>query len=198
VGSQKRKAKDPETERLQAVLRARLEELIDRFPGRQTELAEKAGLKQSNISETFSHMPTLLKALKICRAAGVTLDWFTGAGGDNALEVRQKRAVDSANQIGARQKKSVDKVADADKAVDRMLTRGQIGLQRAAINANLLEYILKVVRGLDFWNELNPEEQAERVAHAYRTLLSIRSRSANNKPPFRASIISILRGRKTA
>jgi transcriptional regulator with XRE-family HTH domain len=181
VGGPKKKAKDPDTEQLQAVLRARLEELIDRFPGRQTELAEKAGLKQSNISETFSHMPTLLKALKICRAAGVTLDWFTGAGGDNSLEVRQKKAV--------------DKVADADKAVDRMLTRGQIGLQPAAINANLLEYILKVVRGLDFWNKLNPEEQAERVAQTYQALLADRNK---RKLPPKAKIISILRGRKIA
>src|SRR5216683_2626963 len=71
VGGPKTKAKDPEAEQLQAVLRVRLKQLIERFPGRQTELAEKAGLKQSNISETFNHMPTLAKALKICRAAGV-------------------------------------------------------------------------------------------------------------------------------
>lgn len=89
VRGPKTKAKDPEAEQLQAVLRIRLKQLIERFPGRQTELAEKAGLKQSNISETFNHMPTLAKALKICRAAGVTLDWLVG--GDGAIEVRQKK-----------------------------------------------------------------------------------------------------------
>ncbi len=176
MGGPKKKAKDPDTEQLQAVLRARLEELIERFPGRQTELAAKAGLKQSNISETFTHMPTLLKALKICRAAGVTLDWFAGAGGDNSLEARPKKAVD----------KKVD---------DRMLTTAQIGLQPAAINANVLEYILKVVRGLDFWNRLNPEEQAERVAQTYQALLTDRNK---RKLPPKAKIISILRGRKIA
>ena len=174
-----KKARDPETEQLQAVLRGRLQQLIERFPGRQTELAEKAGLKQSNISETFNHMPTLAKAVKICRAGGVTLDWLVG--GDNTLE--------------ARPKKSVDKI---DKADDKMLTKPQITLQPSAINVNVLEYILKVVRGLDFWSELNPEDQAERVAQAYRALLSIRNRGKKNKPPSGATIISILRGRKSA
>jgi len=179
VGSPKKKATDPETEQLQAVLRVRLKQLIERFPGRQTELAEKAGLKQSNISETFNHMPTLAKAVKICRAGGVTLDWLVGK--DNSLEVRPK--------------KSVDKM---DKVDDKMSTRGPIGLQPSAINVRLLEYILKVVRGLDFWSELNPEDQAERVAQAYRALLSIRNRNKKNKLPSGATIISILRGRKTA
>lgn len=177
-GPQK-KARDPETEQLQAVLRGRLKQLIERFPGRQTELAEKAGLKQSNISETFNHMPTLAKAVKICRAGGVTLDWLVG--GDNTLE--------------ARPKKSVDKI---DKADDKMLTKPQSALQPSAINVNVLEYILKVARGLDFWSELNPEDQAERVAQAYRVLLSIRNRGKKNRPPSGATIISILRGRKTA
>jgi transcriptional regulator with XRE-family HTH domain len=167
----KKKARDPETEQLQAVLRGRLQQLIERFPGRQTELAEKAGLKQSNISETFNHMPTLAKAVKICRAAGVTLDWLVG--GDNSLDAREK-------------------------ADDKVLTKPQIALQPSAINVNVLEYILKVAGGLDFWSELNPENQAERVAQAYRALLSIRSRSKKNKLPSGATIISILRGRKTA
>jgi transcriptional regulator with XRE-family HTH domain len=171
VDGPKKKARDPETEQLQAVLRDRLQQLIERFPGRQTELAEKAGLKQSNISETFNHMPTLAKAVKICRAAGVTLDWLVG--GDNSLDAREK-------------------------ADDKVLTKPQIALQPSAINVNVLEYILKVARGLDFWSELNPEDQAERVAQAYRVLLSIRNRSKKNKPPSGATIISILRGRKTA
>jgi transcriptional regulator with XRE-family HTH domain len=171
VDGPKKKARDPETEQLQAVLRGRLQQLIERFPGRQTELAEKAGLKQSNISETFNHMPTLAKAVKICRAAGVTLDWLVG--GDNSLDAREK-------------------------ADDKVLTKPQIALQPSAINVNVLEYILKVAGGLDFWSELNPENQAERVAQAYRALLSIRSRSKKNKLPSGATIISILRGRKTA
>jgi transcriptional regulator with XRE-family HTH domain len=171
VGGPKKKARDPETEQLQATLRVRLQQLIERFPGRQTELAEKAGLKQSNISETFNHMPTLAKAVKICRAAGVTLDWLVG--GDNSLDAREK-------------------------ADDKVLTKPQIALQPSAINVNVLEYILKVARGLDFWSELNPEDQAERVAQAYRALLSVRNRRKKNKLPSGATIISILRGRKTA
>jgi transcriptional regulator with XRE-family HTH domain len=174
VGGPKKTARDSETEQLQAVLRVRLKQLIERFPGRQTELAERAGLKQSNISETFNHMPTLAKAVKICRAGGVTLDWLVG-GGDNSLELRQE--------------KSVDKVAN------KLSTRGKIRLQASAINVSLLEYILKVVRGLDFWNELNPEEQAERVAQTYQALLADRNKE---KQPSRAKVISILRGRKTA
>jgi transcriptional regulator with XRE-family HTH domain len=175
VGSPKNKAKDPEAEQLQAVLRVRLKELIDRFPGRQTELAERAGLKQSNISETFNHMPTLAKAVKICRAGGVTLEWLVGGGVDNSLELRPKRP--------------------ADKLVDKLSTGGKIRLQPSVINVSLLEYILKVVRGLDFWNELNPEEQAERVAQTYQALLADRNKK---KLPPKAKIVSILRGRKTA
>jgi transcriptional regulator with XRE-family HTH domain len=171
----RKKAKDPETEQLQAVLRVRLKQLIERFPGRQTELAEKAGLKQSNISETFNHMPTLAKAVKICRAGGVTLDWLVGGADDNSLELRQKRPV--------------------VKVVDKLSTSDKIRLQPSAINVSLLEYILKVVRGLDFWNELNPEEQAERVAQTYQALLA--ELSMKRLPP-KAKIISILRGRKTA
>lgn len=170
MSSPKKKAKDTETEQLQAVLRVRLKELIERFPGRQTELAERAGLKQSNISETFNHMPTLAKAVKICRAAGVTLDWLAG-GADNSLLQREKELV------------------------DKLPTRVQIRLQPSPINVSLLEYILKVVRGLDFWNELNPEEQAERVAQTYQALLADRNKK---RQPSRAKIISILRGRKTA
>jgi transcriptional regulator with XRE-family HTH domain len=175
VSAPKKRAKDVETEQLQALLRVRLKELIERFPGRQTELAEKAGLKQSNISETFNHMPTLAKAVKICRAGGVTLDWLVGGGGDNSLEVRSKKSVDN--------------------LVNKLSTGGVIRLQPSAINVRLLEYILKVVRGLDSWNELNPEEQAERVAQTYEALLTDRSR---RKQPSRAKVISILRGQKTA
>jgi len=175
----KKKTKDPETERLQAVLRVRLQQLIERFPGRQTELAEKAGLKQSNISETFNHMPTLAKAVKICRAGGVTLDWLVGW--DNSLEAREKKSVDNGDKIN-----------------NKRLPKAQIPLQPPAINVNVLEYILKVARGLDFWSELNPEDQAERVAQAYRALWSIRNRAKKNKLPSGTTIISILRGRKTA
>jgi transcriptional regulator with XRE-family HTH domain len=175
VNAPKKRAKDVETEQLHAQLRVRLKQLIERFPGRQTELAERAGLKQSNISETFNHMPTLAKAVKICRAAGVTLDWLVGGGGDNSLEVRSKKSVDN--------------------LVNKLSTGRVIRLQPSAINVRLLEYILKVVRGLDFWNELNPEEQAERVAQTYQALLADRNKK---RQPSRAKIISILRGRKTA
>ena len=184
VGGPKTKAKDPEAEQLQAVLRVRLKQLIERFPGRQTELAEKAGLKQSNISETFNHMPTLAKALKICRAAGVTLDWLVG--GDGAIEVRQKKSVDKGDDLSRplREKKSVDKVDNLSRAL-----RSDLNFE--GINAILLLHLVFIATEQEFWKELTRKGQAEGVMDAYKILSS--ERASGNKLPSKAKIIRILK-----
>jgi transcriptional regulator with XRE-family HTH domain len=168
VDGPKKKARDPETEQLQAVLRVRLKELIGRFPGRQTELAEKAGLKQSNISETFNHMPTLAKAVKICRAGGVTLDWLVG--GDGAIEVRQKRPVDKGDNLSHP-------------------LRSDLNFE--GINAILLLHLVFIATEQEFWKELTRKGQAEGVMDAYKILSS--EKASGNKLPSKAKIIRILR-----
>lgn len=171
MGSPKKKAKDPETEQLQAVLRARLKELIDRFPGRQTELAERAGLKQSNISETFNHMPTLAKAVKICRAGGVTLDWLVG--GDGASEVRGKKSVDKGDNLS--------RPVHSD-------------LNFQGINGILLLHLVFIATEQEFWKELTRKGQAEGMMDAYKILSS--EKASGNRLPSKAKIIRILRAIK--
>lgn len=184
VSATKKTAKDPETEQLQAVLRIRLKQLIERFPGRQTELAERAGLKQSNISETFNHMPTLAKAFKICRAGGVTLDWLVG--GEGAMEVRQKKSVDKSDNLSRslREKKSVDKVDNLPRAL-----RSDLNFE--GINAILLLHLVFIATEQEFWKELTRKGQAEGVMDAYKILSS--ERASGNKLPSKAKIIRILR-----
>jgi transcriptional regulator with XRE-family HTH domain len=168
VGSRNKKTRDPEAEQLQAIVRARLEQLIDRFPGRQTELAERAGLKQSNISETFNHMPTLAKAVKICRAGGVTLDWLVG--GDAAIEVRPKKSVDKGDNLS------------------RPL-RSDLNFE--GINAILLLHLVFIATEQEFWKELTRKGQAEGVMDAYKILSS--EKASGNKLPSKAKIIRILK-----
>jgi transcriptional regulator with XRE-family HTH domain len=168
VSVSEKNTKDPETEQLQAVLRVRLKQLIDRFPGRQTELAEKAGLKQSNISETFNHMPTLLKAVKICRAGGVTLDWLVG--GDGAIEFRNKRPVDKGDNLSHP-------------------LRSDLNFE--GINAILLLHLVLIATEQEFWKELTRKGQAEGVMDAYKILSS--EKASGNKLPSKAKIIRILK-----
>jgi transcriptional regulator with XRE-family HTH domain len=168
VTSPKKKAKDLETERLQAVLRVRLQELIARFPGRQTELAQRAGLKQSNISETFNHMPTLAKAVKIARAGGVTLDWL--AGSDSEIEVRKKKSVDKGDNLS--------RPSPSD-------------LNFEGINAILLLHLVFIATEQEFWKELTRKGQAEGVMAAYKILSS--EKASGNKLPSKAKIIRILK-----
>jgi transcriptional regulator with XRE-family HTH domain len=184
VVSPKQKTKDPEAEQLQAVLRVRLKQLIERFPGRQTELAEKAGLKQSNISETFNHMPTLAKAFKICRAGGVTLDWLVG--GDGAIAVREKKSVDKGDNLSRalREKKSVDKDGNLSRAL-----RSDLNFQ--GINAILLLHLVFIAMEQEFWKELTRKGQAEGVMDAYKILSS--ERASGNKLPSKPKIIRILK-----
>jgi transcriptional regulator with XRE-family HTH domain len=184
VVSPKQKTRDPEAEQLQAVLRVRLKQLIERFPGRQTELAEKAGLKQSNISETFNHMPTLAKAVKICRAGGVTLDWLVG--GDGAIAVHEEKSVDKGNNLSRalRGKKSVDN----DDNLSRVL---RSDLNSEGINAILLLHLVFIATEQEFWKELTRKGQAEGVMDAYQILLS--ERASGNKLPSKAKIIRILK-----